>query len=233
MRDQQRHGVRRAWADAPLHRGRGLAARHRQHDGDRARRSDRDGAGRRAGRRLRWPMSSCDSAACRCRRPCRRLPASRSARRRRCATAIDVTLIANGVLVHPGAGSRRYARRGGISAACSTCPRSARSTGRRSWRRAARAASSRSRSTRCTAGSAAPWRKWWCKNAPVRCALLGVPGVFAPTGSPTFLFEHFGLTAVGIRRRRPRAAGIESHAPTSAFSSGLTREPPTPRGRPG
>jgi transketolase len=34
---------------------------------------------------------------------------------------------------------------------------------------------------------------------PVKMRLLGVPGVFAPTGSPEFLFEHFGLTADGIR----------------------------------
>jgi transketolase len=33
---------------------------------------------------------------------------------------------------------------------------------------------------------------------PVRMKLLGVPGVFAPTGSPEFLLEHFGLTATGI-----------------------------------
>ncbi|MCU0521160.1 MAG: transketolase family protein [Anaerolineae bacterium] len=32
--------------------------------------------------------------------------------------------------------------------------------------------------------------------APMR--ILGVPGVFAPTGSTEFLFEHFGLTAAGI-----------------------------------
>jgi transketolase len=34
------------------------------------------------------------------------------------------------------------------------------------------------------------------RPAPMR--LLGVPGVFAPTGSTTFLLEHFGLTAEGI-----------------------------------
>ena len=34
---------------------------------------------------------------------------------------------------------------------------------------------------------------------PVPMRILGVPGVFAPTGSPQFLFEHFGLTAQGIR----------------------------------
>lgn len=34
---------------------------------------------------------------------------------------------------------------------------------------------------------------------PVRMRLLGVPGVFAPTGSSHFLLEHFGLTPQGIR----------------------------------
>jgi transketolase len=33
---------------------------------------------------------------------------------------------------------------------------------------------------------------------PVPMRILGVPGVFAPTGSATFLLEHFGLTAQGI-----------------------------------
>ena len=34
---------------------------------------------------------------------------------------------------------------------------------------------------------------------PVKMRILGVPGVFAPTGSAEFLLEHFGLTAEGIR----------------------------------
>jgi transketolase len=33
---------------------------------------------------------------------------------------------------------------------------------------------------------------------PVPMRILGVPGVFAPTGSPEFLFEHFFLTPQGI-----------------------------------
>ncbi|GAA0259196.1 transketolase family protein [Cryptosporangium japonicum] len=33
---------------------------------------------------------------------------------------------------------------------------------------------------------------------PVRMRILGVPNVFAPTGSASFLLEHFGLTADGI-----------------------------------
>jgi len=34
---------------------------------------------------------------------------------------------------------------------------------------------------------------------PTRMKILGVPGVFAPTGSAEFLLEHFGLTANGIK----------------------------------
>jgi len=34
---------------------------------------------------------------------------------------------------------------------------------------------------------------------PAPMSILGVPGVFAPTGSPEFLFEHFRLTPRGIR----------------------------------
>lgn len=36
-------------------------------------------------------------------------------------------------------------------------------------------------------------------NHPVPMRILGVPGVFAPTGSAEWLLEHFGLTAQGIR----------------------------------
>jgi transketolase len=35
-------------------------------------------------------------------------------------------------------------------------------------------------------------------NCPVPMRILGVPGVFAPTGSATWLLEHFGLNAQGI-----------------------------------
>jgi transketolase len=36
-------------------------------------------------------------------------------------------------------------------------------------------------------------------RCPTRMRILGIPGVFAPTGSAEFLLEHFGLTAQGIR----------------------------------
>jgi transketolase len=37
-----------------------------------------------------------------------------------------------------------------------------------------------------------------CQRAPTRMRILGVPGVFAPTGDAAWLLEHFGLTAEGI-----------------------------------
>ncbi len=36
------------------------------------------------------------------------------------------------------------------------------------------------------------------QEAPVRMRMVGVPGEFAPTGEPEFLFEHFGLTSDNI-----------------------------------
>ncbi len=37
------------------------------------------------------------------------------------------------------------------------------------------------------------------QTVPVPMRILGVPGVFAPTGEPEWLLEHFGLTPEGIR----------------------------------
>ena len=37
-------------------------------------------------------------------------------------------------------------------------------------------------------------------NHPAPMRILGVPGVFAPTGSAEYLLEHFGLTASGIQK---------------------------------
>ena len=42
---------------------------------------------------------------------------------------------------------------------------------------------------------------------PTRMRMLGVPGVFAPTGSSSFLLEHFGLTSEGIQRTALEAIG--------------------------
>jgi transketolase len=42
------------------------------------------------------------------------------------------------------------------------------------------------------------------ESHPARMRILGIPGEFAPTGSPAFLFEHFGLTPEGIRKAAVR-----------------------------
>jgi transketolase len=34
---------------------------------------------------------------------------------------------------------------------------------------------------------------------PVPMKILGIKGVYAPTGSASFILEHFGLTPAGIR----------------------------------
>ena len=47
---------------------------------------------------------------------------------------------------------------------------------------------------------------------PVRMRLIGVPGVFAPTGSPEFLLDHFGITAEGIRAAARELVGARVSA---------------------
>ena len=37
------------------------------------------------------------------------------------------------------------------------------------------------------------------EHKPIRMKMLGVPGVFAPTGSAEWLLQHFGLTSEGIQ----------------------------------
>jgi transketolase len=52
---------------------------------------------------------------------------------------------------------------------------------------------------------------------PTRMRMLGVPGVFAPTGSPEFLLTHFGLDAEGIR-------GAVRALVTNGLASGCPRQ---------
>ena len=48
------------------------------------------------------------------------------------------------------------------------------------------------------------------QEAPVPMRMIGVPGVFAPTGEPEFLFRHFGLTSENIAEKAEELA--RSHA---------------------
>jgi transketolase len=54
---------------------------------------------------------------------------------------------------------------------------------------------------------------------PVRMRLLGIPGEFAPTGSPAFLFEHFGLTPQGIRQAALQLTEEIAHVAREAHTS--------------
>lgn len=47
---------------------------------------------------------------------------------------------------------------------------------------------------------------------PARMKILGVPGVFAPTGSAEFLLAHFGLTAKGIEQAALDLLGVGNYA---------------------
>ncbi|MGW8949532.1 transketolase family protein [Streptomyces sp. NPDC055709] len=48
---------------------------------------------------------------------------------------------------------------------------------------------------------------------PVPMRILGVPGVFAPTGTSRFLFDHFGLTARGAERAALELLGRDGRMP--------------------
>jgi len=51
-----------------------------------------------------------------------------------------------------------------------------------------------------------------CQHAPTRMRILGVPGVFAPTGETAWLLEHFGLTAEGIAEAAREVLGAGAPA---------------------
>jgi len=55
---------------------------------------------------------------------------------------------------------------------------------------------------------------------PVRMRLLGIPGEFAPTGSPAFLFEHFGLTPEGIRKAAVQLMEESAHVARETHPGG-------------
>jgi transketolase len=48
------------------------------------------------------------------------------------------------------------------------------------------------------------------QEAPVPMRMVGVPGEFAPTGEPEFLFEHFGLTSDNIAEKAEELARIHA-----------------------
>jgi transketolase len=110
----------------------------------------------------------------------------------------DVTIIANGVLVHEALAAADSLEREGISAAVVNMA-SVRPIDREAIVRAARRGPIVTVEEHTVFGGlGSAVAEVVVDTHPVRMKTLGVPGVFAPTGSAEFLLEHFGLTAPGI-----------------------------------
>jgi transketolase len=111
----------------------------------------------------------------------------------------DVTLIANGTLVSPALDAADLLARQGISA------RVLNMATVRPLDREAIVAAARETGAIVTAeehtiygGLGSAVAEVVVTTHPVPMRMIGVPGVFAPTGPTEWLFEHFGLTAEGI-----------------------------------
>ena len=110
----------------------------------------------------------------------------------------DVTIIANGVLVHEALAAADSLDREGISAAVVNMA-SVRPIDREAIVRAAKRGPIVTVEEHTVFGGlGSAVAEVVVDTHPVRMKTLGVPGVFAPTGSAEFLLEHFGLTAPGI-----------------------------------
>ena len=109
-----------------------------------------------------------------------------------------VTIIANGVLVHHALAAADALAQEGISAAVVNMA-SVRPIDRGAIVRAARRGPVVTVEEHTVAGGlGSAVAEVVVETHPVPMTLLGIPGVFAPTGSAEFLLEHFGLTAPGI-----------------------------------
>jgi transketolase len=110
----------------------------------------------------------------------------------------DVTIIANGVLVHHALEAAAILDRERISAAVVNMA-TVRPIDREAIVRAAeRGPIVTVEEHTVFGGLGSAVAEIVVDTHPVRMRMLGVPGVFAPTGSAEFLLEHFGLTAPGI-----------------------------------
>jgi len=110
----------------------------------------------------------------------------------------DVTTIANGVLVHHALGAAGMLADEGISAAVVNMA-SVRPIDRDAIVRAARRGPIVTLEEHTVVGGlGSAVAEVVVETCPVPMKMLGVPGVFAPTGSAEFLIEHFGLTAAGV-----------------------------------
>lgn len=111
----------------------------------------------------------------------------------------DVTLIANGVMVHKALEAADLLAGRGIDARVLNM-----ATVRPIDRAAIVAAATETRGivtaeeATIYGGLGSAVAEVVVQEVPVPMRMVGVPGVFAPTGEPEFLFEHFGLTSQNI-----------------------------------
>jgi transketolase len=112
----------------------------------------------------------------------------------------DVTLIANGTLVCRALEAAELLRRDGVAARVLNLA-TVRPLDREAVTRAARETGAIVTVEEHTVvgGLGSAVAEVVVTSHPVPMRLLGIPGVFAPTGSPEWLLDHFGLNADGIR----------------------------------
>jgi transketolase len=113
----------------------------------------------------------------------------------------DVTVIANGVLVHRALETAERLAKDGISARVINMSSMApidRETIVQAAKETAGIVTVEEHSVYGGLGGAVA--EIVALEHPTRMKILGVPGVFAPTGSAEFLLEHFGLTTAGIEQ---------------------------------
>jgi transketolase len=112
----------------------------------------------------------------------------------------DITLMANGILVYPALKAAEVLQRSGISARVLNMS-SVKPIDREAIVDAARSTGGivTAEEHSIYGGLGGAVAEIVAQTHPAKMRILGVPGVFAPTGSAEFLLEHFGLTADGIR----------------------------------
>ncbi len=112
----------------------------------------------------------------------------------------DVTLIANGTMVCRALDAAELLAAVGVSAAVVNMP-TVRPLDREAIREAAEAGPIVTIEEHTISGGlGGAVAEVVVTQCPTWMRILGIPDQFAPTGSAAFLFEHFGLTAEGIRR---------------------------------
>ena len=139
-------------------------------------------------------------------------------RARRLRAGSDVTLIANGTMLCRAMEAAELLQAGGIRAAVINMP-TVRPLDREAVLEAALAGPILTIEEHTVMGGlGGAVAEVVVQSHPVRMRILGFPGEFAPTGSASFLFEHFGLTAEGIRKAAAQLVEESAHVARETHS---------------